>query len=162
MNNNNKRHATWVAAALEAVAIISFALVVALMLFLVLARYVLGLSIVGLHELMLLFAIQLYMAGALIASRRREHLTVDWLPQRLAGRAGAINQLFIAGVTLAVTGFFVVWAYRMLAWGMVRPQTTPALQIPLWVPQAAIMIAALGTFAYAARDVLHALRLLRK
>ena len=161
MNNNKKVPATSIATAFKAVAVVSFVLVVALMLFLILARYVLGLSVVGLHELTLLFAIQLYMAGALIASRRREHLVVDWLPRKLTGRAGAINQLFIASVTVAITGFFIVWAYRMLSWGMVRPQTTPALRIPLWVPQAAIMIAALGTFAYAIRDLLQALRLIR-
>lgn len=150
-----------IAIALETVAILCYAAVVSLMLFLVVARYVLGLSIIGLHELMLLFAIQLYMAGALIASRRRDHLTVDWLPQRLTGRARAANRILVAAVTIVVTGFFILWAYRMLAWGIERPQTTPALGLPLWLPQAAIMVAAIGSFGYALRDLIDAVRAYR-
>ena len=48
---------------LSAIAIIASVMVVGLMVFLVIARYLLGLSIVGLHELILLFTLQLYMVG---------------------------------------------------------------------------------------------------
>jgi TRAP-type C4-dicarboxylate transport system permease small subunit len=44
-------------AVLSAVAIITSVMVVGLMVFLVIARYLLGLSIVGLHELILLFTL---------------------------------------------------------------------------------------------------------
>jgi TRAP-type C4-dicarboxylate transport system permease small subunit len=147
-----------VAAALDAVAILCSVLVTGLMVFLVIARYVLGLSVVGLHELILVFAVTLYMSGALIASRRGEHLTVDWLAQRLeSGAAGpkaqAAHALFVAAVTLVVALFFIVWTYWMFAWGLKRPQTTPGLGIPLWIPQLAILAAAVGCTAYALRDV---------
>lgn len=156
------RPARWIAGGLDALAILCSALVTALMVFLVVARYVLGLSVVGLHELILLFALQLYMVGALIASRRREHLTVDWLAQRLTGaRARALHGLFVAAVAMVVTLFFIVWTYRMFSWGLQRPQTTPALGIPLWLPQTAILLAAVGCCAYAARDLRDALRALR-
>lgn len=56
---------------LGAIAIITSVMVVGLMVFLVIARYLLGLSIVGLHELILLFTLQLYMVGALIAAQRK-------------------------------------------------------------------------------------------
>ena len=148
----------WIAVALEAIAILSYGFVVAALLFLVVARYLLGLSTIGLHELVLLFALQLYMAGSLLASRRREHLTVDWLQQQQTGRSLAANRLLIAAVTIVVTAIFCLWAYRMLAWGVQRPQTTPALGIPLWIPQAAIMVAAVGSFAYAVRDFVVAAR----
>jgi TRAP-type C4-dicarboxylate transport system permease small subunit len=152
----------WIDRMLDAVAILCSALVTGLMVFLVIARYILGLSVVGLHELILLFALTLYMAGALIASRKREHLAVDWLAQRLTGdRARRIHALFVAVVTLVVTGFFVAWSYRMLSCGLERPQTTPALGIPLWLPQLSIMGGALGSFAYALRDTVAALRDLR-
>lgn len=151
----------WIAVALEAIAFLAYVFVVAAMLFLVVARYLLGLSTIGLHELVLLFALQLYMAGSLLASRRGEHLTVDWLQQRLTGRAQVLNRLMVAAVTIVVAGFFSYWAYRMLAWGMQRPQTTPALGIPLLLPQVAILVAAIGSFGYALRDFVGAIRALR-
>ena len=58
-------------AVLSGIAIIASVMVVGLMVFLVIARYLLGLSIVGLHELILLFTLQLYMVGALIAAQRK-------------------------------------------------------------------------------------------
>ena len=64
---------------LEAAAFVSSLLVVGLMLFLVLARYVFGWSVVGLLELIMMFGMWLYMLGGLIASRRNEHLVVDFV-----------------------------------------------------------------------------------
>ncbi|MEO1192985.1 MAG: TRAP transporter small permease [Pseudomonadota bacterium] len=151
-----------VVVALSAVAIVTSTLVTGLMVFLVVARYLLGLSVVGLHELILLFAIQLYMAGALLASQRGGHLTVDWLSQRLKpGRPAEWHRLVVAALTLVVTCLFIVWAYWMLSWGLKRPQTTPALGIPLIISQAAIMVGALGSAAFALRDVLRSAKALR-
>ncbi len=153
----------WVGRVLDVLALATSALVTALMLFLVVARYLLGLSVVGLHELILMFALQLYMVGALIASRRRDHLTVEFLEQSLRSPfAKSLHGAFVSLITLVVCGFFIVWAYKMLAWGVQRPQTTPAYGIPLWIPQFAIMLAALGCFAYAVRDLLAHLARLRR
>lgn len=147
-----------IARILNVLAVLTSIAVVALMFFLVVARYVLGLSIVGLHELIMLGAVALYMTGAVIASRRREHLTVDWIAGAITQpRRKALHELLIAVLTIVITIFFIVWAYYMFAWGLKRPQTTPAYQIPLWVPQMAIGLAAVGCFCYAVRDVVVAL-----
>lgn len=157
------RIGAWIAAALEVLALATTVLVVVLMLFLVMARYVLGLSIVGLHELILMFALQLYMVGALMASRRRDHLTVEFLAQSLRSPAArARHGAAVSVVTAVAAGFFVFWAWKMFAWGIQRPQTTPAYDIPLWVPQASIMVAAVGCFAYALRDLIQHLPNLRR
>lgn len=128
------------------------------MLFLVLARYVFGWSIVGLLELIMLFGMWLYMLGALIASRRNEHLAVDFLELQITdSRIQRFHQGLIALITLVICIFFVVLAWRMLAWGMRRPQSTPGMGIPLWLPQASIMVAALGCTCYALRDLISTL-----
>jgi TRAP-type C4-dicarboxylate transport system permease small subunit len=151
-----------VAAVLNAIAIATSVLVVGLMVFLVIARYLLGLSIVGLHELILMFALQLYMVGALIAAHRKTQVTVDWLTQRFAGRAaGAWHDAIVAAITLIATLFFVVWAYWMLTWGVERPQTTPALGLPLWISQASIFVCALGCAGFALRDLTRTISRLR-
>jgi TRAP-type C4-dicarboxylate transport system permease small subunit len=151
-----------IAATLSAIAIITSVMVVGLMVFLVIARYLLGLSIVGLHELILLFTLQLYMVGALIAAQRKTQVTVDWLAQRFAGGgAGEWHSAIVAALTLSATVFFIVWAYWMLSWGMQRPQTTPALGLPLWLSQASILFCAIGCAGFALRDLVQAIVKLR-
>lgn len=152
-----------IARILDAIAILASLAVTGLMAFLVVARYVLGLSVVGLHELIMLAAVALYMSGAIIASRKRDHLTVDWLAGAIAHpRSKAVHDLLIATLTIIITIFFMVWAFWMFSWGLERPQTTPAFQIPLWVPQAAIGVAAVGCFCYAVRDFVTALLKLKR
>ncbi len=149
-------------ALLSTVAIIASVMVVGLMVFLVIARYLLGLSIVGLHELILLFTLQLYMVGALIAAQRKTQVTVDWLSQRFAGgSASEWHSAVVAALTLIATVFFIVWAYWMLSWGVQRPQTTPALGLPLWLSQVAIVFCALGCAGFALRDLVQAISRLR-
>ncbi|WP_286237919.1 TRAP transporter small permease [Neptuniibacter halophilus] len=138
---------------LDATALISSLMLVGLMLFLVVARYVFGWSIIGLLELIMVFGMWLYMVGGLIASRKREHLVVDFVQSNLQDQMiRRIHQSFLSLITLVITLFFVYLSYRMLKWGMRRPQHTPGLSIPLWVPQSAIMFASVGCALYALRD----------
>ena len=147
---------------LNMLAILFSVAVVGLMLFMVIARYLLGMALTGQLELIMLAAVSLYMCGALIASRNRNHLVVDWIAGSLRNpRSQALHDALIATLTIIITVFFIVWAYRMFAWGIQRPQVTPAYRIPLWVPQASIMVAALGCFAYAVRDAIQAIRKFR-
>lgn len=147
---------------LNAVAFVASLLVVGLMLFLILARYVFGWSLVGTLELVMLAGMWLYMTGALIASRRREHLVVDFLELQLHdARLKALHKTLVAVIVAVISACFVYWAQRMLAWGVQRPQHTPELSIPLWVSQAAIMVASVGCFAYALRDICQGLTELR-
>jgi TRAP-type transport system small permease protein len=140
---------------LEAAAFMSSILVVGLMLFLVLARYVFGWSIVGLLELIMLFGMWLYMLGALIASRHNEHLVVDFVELQISDhRLKLMHKALVSLITFVICLFFVVLAYRMLAWGLKRPQSTPGMGIPLWLPQASIMLAAVGCSCYSLRDLL--------
>ena len=143
---------------LNAVALLSSLMLVGLMLFLVVARYVFGWSIIGLLELIMLFGMWLYMVGGLIASRKREHLVVDFLQTSIRDRQiRRLHQCFISLVTLVITSFFVFLAFRMLSWGLRRPQHTPGLSIPLWIPQSAIMFASIGCSLYALRDFIQCL-----
>lgn len=143
---------------LNAAALISSLMLVGLMLFLVLARYVFGWSIVGLLEVIMLFGMWLYMVGGLIASRKREHLVVDFVQTNIQDQQiRRLHQAFLSLVTLVITGFFVYLSYRMLKWGMRRPQHTPGLSIPLWIPQSAIMFASVGCALYALRDLIQSI-----
>lgn len=139
---------------LNASVIISSITLVGLMLFLVVARYVFGWSVIGLLEMIMVFGMWLYMIGALIASRKREHLVVDFLHEQIASRRlRLLHRVVVAAVTFVICIFFGYLAYRMLQWGMRRPQHTPGLSLPLWWPQSAIMFASIGCSLYALRDL---------
>ncbi|WP_264214396.1 TRAP transporter small permease [Leisingera thetidis] len=134
--------------------LITSAMVVGLVFFLVIARYVLEMSIVGIDEIALVAAIWLYMVGAIVASRRAEHLVVDFLPQRLASpRLLKLHQRVVALIMTGATIFFISLAWDMMGFAIKRPQETPGLGIPELIALSAVALASVVCFAYAIRDL---------
>ncbi len=124
---------------------------------LVICRVFFNQALLGMHEASMLAAIWLYMSGAVLASRRNDHLVVDFLASSLKSpRAKAVHRLAVAALTLIIAGFFALWIWKMLAWGIKRPQTIPVLNLPLWWAQAPLAMAALAAIAYALRDIARA------
>lgn len=135
------------------VVVVTTSLLVLLVLFLVLDRTAIKTAFMGTHELALMAAMWLYMVGAVVAMRNREHITVDYLASRLTGaRPRALHALLVASVVLACSLFFLWLARDMLAWSARRPQTTPALGLPLLAAQWALVVAALFSVLYGLRD----------
>lgn len=144
---------------LESTVIICSIAVIFLTVFLVISRYILGWSLVGMLEVIMVFAVWLYMAGSLVASKNSKHLNVNLLSLKLEKtKYSEIHNLYIAIVVMIISCFFMYWAYHMMAWGIKRPQNTPGLSIPLLLPQLAIMLAAIGSFLYAIRDIINAVK----
>ena len=142
---------------LNAIVIFTNLAVMTLVLILVASR-VFGWSVVGMLELATMSAMWLYMAGALIAARNREHLVVDFLTQKLSPKARFVHDFVASAIIFAVGIFFIFLASEMLEFASRRPQTTPALSLPLLIPQSAIVIAAIFTTIYALRDIVSAAR----
>nr|WP_320136069.1 TRAP transporter small permease [uncultured Amphritea sp.] len=137
------------------IAVISTLTVAGLMIFIVFSRYVMGWSIIGLHEVILMSAMWLYMSGSMIASRRNEHLTVDLLYQKIKSPFWqVIHFRLVSLITIITCIFFMTWAYKLLGWAIKRPQSTPGLNLPLIIPQAAIIVASVFCFIYGVRDFL--------
>jgi TRAP-type transport system small permease protein len=138
---------------LNAIIIVSNLAILVIILFLIVSR-IYGWSVIGLLELATMSAIWLYMSGAILATRNREHLVVDFLSQRLTNpKIIAVHNLIIALIMLGLGMFFISLANDMLAFSIKRPQTTPALSLPLLLPQSAIIAGAIFTTAYAVRDL---------
>lgn len=130
-----------------------------LILFLVLARFVLGWSVVGVLELATLSAMWLYMCGAVIAARNRQHLVVDFLSQSLkTDRAKALHEVAVSLIMVVLSLFFIGLARDMVGWSIARPQTTAALSLPLMIPQSAIVLSSGLFLIYALRDLAVAVR----
>ncbi|MAO90647.1 MAG: hypothetical protein CMM81_03825 [Rhodospirillales bacterium] len=142
------------------VVIVTNLAVTGFILFLVLARFVLGWSVVGVLEMATLSAIWLYMCGAVIAARNKEHLVVDFLTNSIrSDRVRAFHTLAVSVIMVVLSLFFLSLAQDMVAWSIKRPQTTAALGLPLMLPQSAIVLAAVLCSVYALRDFIHAVRL---
>lgn len=140
---------------LNTVVIITSISITGLILFLVLARFVLGWSVVGVLELATLSAMWLYMCGAVVAARNHEHLVVDFFALTLKSpRHKALHTFAVSIVMVVLSLFFLSLAKDMVAWSIKRPQTTAALSIPLIVPQSAIVLAAILCSVYAVRDAI--------
>lgn len=150
-----------VAGVFDTLAAIAMAVVVGLMVFLIFARFA-NISVVGIFEIISLFAMASYMLGSAIASRRHQHLVVDWLNEKLTDpRKRALQQLVVGLASALAMALFTYWTYRMLAWGMKRPQFTPSFGIPIWVPQLSLVVGSVGCLSYALRDVVNSLIALR-
>ncbi|MDF1747256.1 MAG: TRAP transporter small permease [Alphaproteobacteria bacterium] len=144
-------------AIMSLVVIITNLAVTGFILFLVLARFVLGWSVVGVLEMATFSAIWLYMCGAVIAARNKEHLVVDFLSQSIrSDRMRALHALAVSVIMMVLSLFFLSLAQDMVAWSIKRPQTTAALGLPLILPQSAIVLAAVLCSVYALRDLVKA------
>lgn len=155
MVNLLKKLDAWLISLLNTIVIITSLAITGLILFLVLARYVLGWSVVGVLELATLSAIWLYMSGAIVAARNHEHLVVDFLALSLKSEKQKTLHTFAVSVIMIVLSvFFLTLANDMVAWSMKRPQTTAALSIPLIIPQSAVVMAAIFCAVYATRDAI--------
>lgn len=140
---------------LNVVVIVTSLAITGLILFLVLARFVLGWSVVGVLELATLSAMWLYMCGAVVAARNHEHLVVDVLALSLKlPKHKSLHTFAVSVVMVVLSLFFLSLANDMVAWSIKRPQTTAALSIPLIVPQSAIVLAAILCAVYAVRDAI--------
>jgi TRAP-type C4-dicarboxylate transport system permease small subunit len=140
---------------LNFIIIVTSLAITGLILFLVLARFVLGWSVVGVLELATLSAMWLYMCGAVVAARNHEHLVVDFLALSLKNpKHKALHSFAVSVIMVVLSLFFLSLANDMVAWSIKRPQTTAALSIPLIVPQSAIVLAAILCAVYAVRDAI--------
>lgn len=148
----------WLMRLANLVLVATTGLLVLLVLFLVLDRTAIGIGFMGTHELALMAAMWLYMVGAVVAMRNREHITVNYLATRLTGhRVRALHGLLVSSVVLTCSLFFLWLARDMLAWSARRPQTTPALGLPLLAAQWSLVVAAAFSVIYGLRDWLLAL-----
>lgn len=147
----------WLVRLMSVVIFVSTAIIVCLITFLILSRYVFGWSVVGLLELSTLSALWLYMVGAVVASRNREQITVDFMAQAMKSpRLAALHDLAISVILFLLGLFFLSLCWDMVEWAMRRPQVTPGLGIPLFAGQAALVTAAVLGMAYTLRDIIKA------
>ena len=120
-------------------------------------RYVLNSSLRGLPEIYLLLVMWLYMLSTSLASANKSHLRIDIISSLIRSRrAEGLYRLFISLLMVIIGLYFVRWAYGLVQWGVIRPTTTPILNIPGLATQTSIFVASLLVTGYSLRDVIRA------
>lgn len=142
---------------MQALVLVTSAVVTLALVILVICRYFFDISLGGMHEATLFAAMWLYMGGAILATRKGEHLVVDFVATSLkTPRWRMMHALLIAVLTLVIALFFSQWVYSMFIWGMKRPQIIPVLNLPLWWAQVPMAMMAVCAVIYALRDIARA------
>lgn len=120
-------------------------------------RYVLNSSLRGLPEIYLLLVMWLYMLSTSMASANRSHLRIDIISSLIrSSRTERVYRLIISLLMLIIGLYFIRWAYGLFHWGLIRPTTTPILNIPGLATQTSIFVASLLVTGYSLRDVIQA------
>lgn len=124
----------------------------------VVRRYVFGTPVTWTDELAGYATVLLVMLGAAEAMRRHENVEVDLLTTRLGRRAARLTALWSTGVVIVVAAALLHGGLEMISFArMVGLLSDGYLEMPMWIPQAALP---LGMAALLAVAVIRLLRLL--
>lgn len=128
----------WAAAALGAGIVV---LMVAVVGYAVVNRYVLGTPVTWTDELSGYLVVALVMFGAAEALRRGDHISVDLLSGRLTGWRRRLAEAWANTTVLAVSVSLLISSKDMIAYsanfGIV---SEGYMEVPMWIPQSALVV----------------------
>lgn len=114
-------------------------LIVGMICYAVVARYVFGSDFYGSEELIQMLAFWLYFMGAAQGSREKSQISADILSCYITNEkwcrfAHLIKDFLTAGICLLVT----VWAIKFVAWGFMMMPKSPVFKLPMIIPHSAV------------------------
>ena len=141
MKKNIRSVATALLAVQRWILFICCALVVVGLFAQVILRYVLGTTILGLNELILIPTIWMYFIGASYASAEDTHISADVLQVYLrSDRVKQGVQVIVSAISLAFGLIMSWWAYLYIQHSLDRPGATPVFGLPLIIVQSAVIV----------------------
>jgi TRAP-type transport system small permease protein len=110
----------------------------------VLLRYVFSSPLFGIEELIVFIAMWLYFIGASLGAHDRTHIKADvihvWVK---SARGMAIIHTINSVITVTLSAILVSWCYQYFLFGIQRGGQSPALRIPLVIPQSGVFVGAI-------------------
>ena len=123
----------------EVAIVAALAIIFAMVVMLVVLRYVFSSTIVGGNEFIVLLFIYTTSIGAAVAISRKEHIAINFLVDRLADRSRKIIEI-VGFALIALINAVMVW-YSLTIWiPLTGHFILPALQLPQGYAQAAVPI----------------------
>ncbi len=110
----------------------------------VMLRYVFESPLFGIEELIVVIAMWLYFIGASLGAYDRTHIKADvihvWVK---SARGMAIIHTINSVITVTLSAIMAVWCYDYFIFGIEKWGATPALRLPLVIPQSAVFVGAI-------------------
>ena len=129
---------SWAAAAAGAGVVL---LMMAVVGYSVVNRYILGTPITWTDELSGYLVVALVMLGAAEALRRGDHISVDLLSSRLEGRNRHVAAIWSNVAVLIVAGAILISAQETLAYSVnFEILSEGYLEMPMWIPQSFLVL----------------------
>lgn len=118
---------------------ITSVLIVGMICYAVVARYVFGSDFYGSEELIQMLAFWLYFMGAAQGSREKSQISADILTCYITSEKWCrIAHLIKDFLTTAICILVTVWAVKFVAWGFVMMPKSPVFRLPMLIPHFAI------------------------
>lgn len=120
----------------------------------ILTRAILGSPMFGLEEIVLFGIMWFYMLGAVLASRERSHLSADFVEVFTHNpKAISIFKVLATLISLVIAILFATWSFDLVSWGIEKQQSTPVFNIPWYLSQGSLFVAAVLFIFYLFRDL---------
>jgi TRAP-type C4-dicarboxylate transport system permease small subunit len=124
--------------------IIAGCLITVLVFIEVMLRYVFESPLFGIEELIVFIAMWLYFIGAALGAHERSHIKADvihvWVK---SARGMAIIHTINSVITVTLSAIMASWCYDYFLFGIQKGGQSPALRIPLVLPQSAVFVGAI-------------------
>ena len=122
----------------EAFCVVAFLVVSGVLFVNVVLRYAFSASTSWAEELIRYLMIWITFIGGCVCVRRGAHIRMDFLMTLMPRRAG----LWLTRVVYVLAAIFCAalcwYGTRLMLFTIARGQTTPAMELPMWVPYAAM------------------------
>ena len=120
----------------------------------VMLRYVFKSPLFGIEELIVFIAMWLYFIGAALGAHDRTHIKADvihvWVK---SARGMAIIHTINSAVTVTLSAIMISWCYDYFIFALRKGGESPALRIPLIIPQSGVFVGAILMTLYFAVEL---------
>lgn len=141
-------------------------LIVGMICYTVIIRYVFGSDFYGSEELIQMLAFWLYFMGAAQGSREKSQISADILTCYITNAKWCrIARLVKDVVTLAICMLVTFWAIQFVSWGFMMMPKSPVFRLPMLIPHCAIglgfVLMSLYHLVYLVQDIATHLKMTR-
>jgi TRAP-type C4-dicarboxylate transport system permease small subunit len=130
----------WIARIIELALAFAFIGAVLLNFTNVVGRYLLGLSLLGSDEVQVFIMVAMTFLGAVVVTRRNEHLRMDVLARRMPGAVRVLLRIAEQILLIVLAGFVLSQSYFYAAQMFRIGRASDMAGIPMWIPHGTVAL----------------------
>jgi TRAP-type C4-dicarboxylate transport system permease small subunit len=130
----------WIARIIELALAFAFIGAVLLNFTNVVGRYLLGLSLLGSDEVQVFIMVAMTFLGAVVVTRRNEHLRMDVLARRMPGAVRVLLRIAEQILLIVLAGFVLSQSYFYVAQMFRIGRASDMAGVPMWIPHGAVAL----------------------